>query len=354
MSESQLNQYLDQDGTWMQGEGPESDIVISSRACLARNVEGKRFSHHAEPEERKELHDELRQRISSIGRFDSYDYVDLEECDDIDSSFLVERHLITRELAEADWSRGVAIQPDESSSIMINEQDHLLMQVLRSGFRVQDTWEYLDEMDDLMEETVQYAFSSKYGYLTASPTSAGTALRVSATVHLPVLELTDHMDKVYESLSRVHFAAQPLYGEGAAASGDLFRIYNKATLNSSEQEFTDQLAEMVEEIVQFEREWRDRMMEEEPNELEDRVWRAVGTLTHARSLSVQEASHCLSALRLGVTMEILEDIPLFAINRMFVMSLPGHLQKQLNLELDPEVRDRRRANYLRDAVADFV
>lgn len=338
----------------MSGDGEKSDIVVSSRSRLARNVDGWSFSNRASEEEMEELETKLREDLEAVPRTESFDYVSMDDVSELDREFLVERHLISTELAGADWSRGVAIEPNERSSIMINEEDHLRLQVIRSGFNLEETWNELNDIDAELEKRVNFAFSPKYGYLTACPTNTGTGLRVSVMLHLPVLNLTDHMNKVYQSLSRINFTARGLYGEGTEASGDLFQISNQTTLNKSEEEFIDQLREMVPEIVQFEREWRERMLDEQPVELKDRIWRAVGTLKYSHRLSADEAAQCLSALRLGVSMGIVEDMPISEINRIFGLSLPAHLQKHVNLELDSERRNQRRANFLRETISEYL
>ncbi len=349
MSDQQLEQYIDHTGEWLKDEGTDSDIVISSRVRLARNVEGYPFSHRASDEKLSAIHETVRSRLDQIDALGNHDYYRVNELSDLDTSFLAERHLISSEFAELDWERGVAVTPDERISIMVNEEDHLRLQVIRSGANLDTSWQHLNRLDDQLESFVKFAFSPKYGYLTACPTNAGTALRVSVMLHLPVLNLTNQMDNVFQSLSNVNFTTRGLYGEGTQASGDLFQISNQVTMNKSEQEFIDQMAGMIPEIIRFEREWRERMLDEEPMKLKDRIFRAVGTLKNAYSITSDEATECLSALRLGISLDLL-DMPLSEVNEMFLYSQPAHLQKKLNLELNKEQRNQRRASYLRDSV----
>jgi protein arginine kinase len=349
MSSLDTEHYLDQTGEWLKGEGPESDIVISSRARLARNVEGFPFSHRASGEKLQSIQEDVRSRLDNLDSLGEYEYVEVDQISDLDTSFLAERHLISSELAEVDWERGVAVTPDERVSIMVNEEDHLRIQSIRSGCNLEETWEQLNKLDDELESFVKYAFSPKYGYLTACPTNAGTALRVSVMLHLPVLNLANQMDNVFQSLSKVNFTSRGLYGEGTQASGDLYQISNQVTMNKSEEDFINQMNEMIPEIVKFEREWRDRMLEERPTELKDRIYRAAGTLSNAYSISSDEATECLSALRLGISLDLI-DMPLSRVNRMFLFAQPAHLQKKLDLELNKEQRDQHRASYLRESV----
>jgi len=351
---SNVSNYLDSTGEWLKNEGAESDIVMSSRARLARNVDGWPFSHRASADELSSIQDEVYGTFDRIDALGEHDYFRLDELSELDTELLVERHLISSELAEVDWSRGVAVKPDERVSIMINEEDHLRVQSIRSGLNLEDTWEQLDRMDRELETCIKYAFSPKYGYLTACPTNAGTALRVSVMLHLPVLNLTDQMENVFQSLSNVNFTTRGLYGEGTQSSGDFYQISNQVTMNKSEEEFIYQMQEMIPEIVRYEREWRERMFDERPIELKDRIYRAVGTLKNAHSISSEEATQCLSALRLGVNVGLIDDVPVEEINRMFLFSQPAHLQKKLELELKKEQRDQRRANYLRESVSEYL
>ncbi len=349
-----LDHYLESTGEWLRNEGMDSDIVMSSRARLARNVDGWPFSHRASEEDLQSILEDVYSQVAQLQSLGEHDYYQLDEMSDLDTELLVERHLISSELAEASWSRGVVVKPDERVSIMINEEDHLRIQSIRSGLNLDETWDQLDRLDRELETYIKYAFSPKYGYLTACPTNAGTALRVSVMLHLPILNLTDQMENVFQSLSNVNFTTRGLYGEGTQASGDFYQISNQVTMNKSEEQFIRQMKEMVPEIVQYEREWRDRMLEERPIELKDRIFRAIGTLKNAYSISSEEAAQCLSAVRLGVSLDLVDDIPLTELNKLFLFSQPAHLQKKLDLELEKQQRDQRRANYLRDVVSSYL
>ncbi len=349
-----ISRYLNSTGEWLQNDGASSDIVMSSRARLARNVDGWPFSHRASADDLEAVQEEVCSRFDELDTLGEHDYFRLDELPELDAELLVERQLISSELASADWSRGVAVKPDERVSIMVNEEDHLRIQSIRSGLNLKDTWEQLNTLDRELETCIKYAFSPKYGYLTACPTNAGTAMRVSVMLHLPVLDLTNQMENVFQSLSNVNFTTRGLYGEGSQASGDFYQISNQVTMNKSEEEFIEQMEEMIPEIVQYEREWRQRMLDERPVDLKDRIYRAIGTLSNAYSISSEEAAQCLSAIRLGVSLDLIEDIPLKELNRMFLLSQPAHLQKNLELELNQEQRGQRRANFLRETISEYL
>lgn len=346
-----VSELLDQPCEWIRGEGEESDIVISSRARLARNIQGFPFSHKASDSETEELEATLKEKCSRISPLDDSYYISIPELSEESSQFLVERHLISQEHAEGSGQRSVIFDRNERIAIMLNEEDHLRMQVMRSGFNLSDAWDTLDEMDTKLEDEVVYAFSPKYGYLTSCPTNTGTALRISVMLHLPILNMADEMKNVFNSLSQINFTARGLYGEGTEASGDFFQISNQVTMNHSETEFIDQLSEMVPEIVQFENKWRERMYEDDPILLEDRIWRGYGTLQNARKISSEEALQCLSAVRLGASTGFIDDISMEDINELVLHSLPAHLQKKKGKSLDSDERDHYRAEFIRSKLS---
>src|SRR5580700_418540 len=200
-------------GEWLRGSGPESDIVVSSRIRLARNLAAFPFSNRATSHQKAE----------------------------IDRQFLVERQLISRELATSDGPRGVAITPAENVSLMVNEEDHLRLQVMRSGLALDEAWQDIDRIDDMLEQRVSYAFHDDFGYLTACPTNVGTGMRSSVMVHLPALVMTKEIDKVFRALQKINLAVRGLYGEGSRASGDFYQISNQVTLGKSETQILNEI-----------------------------------------------------------------------------------------------------------------
>jgi len=201
-------------GEWLRGSGPESDIVISSRIRLARNLADFPFIARATDSDRAEIGRILRGRIEKLheaGRFHGQlIYVDVSALEAVGRQFLVERQLISREHADADGARAVVIDQREQVSVMINEEDHLRLQVMKSGLDLGAAWEEINELDDLIEKRVTYAYNDRFGYLTACPTNVGTGIRVSVMLHLPALVITRQIDKVFRSLQKINLAVRGL------------------------------------------------------------------------------------------------------------------------------------------------
>jgi len=347
-----LTDLVHQPGEWLRGVGADSDIVISTRVRLARNVAGYPFVSRLRPQQRAELAHLLCESIVEDGVVPECDYFDLKVASEIERRLLVERHLISREHEEAEGDRGVAIRRNESVSIMVNEEDHLRIQVLRSGFELEEAWRSINEIDTALGERVPYAFSERLGFLTACPTNVGTGLRASVMLHLPALEIGKQLEKVFHAVAKINLIVRGLYGEGTQAIGSLYQISNQVTLGKAEQDIIREIQGVIPEIVENERRARQFILERSRPQLEDRVWRAYGMLTNARVISSNETIALLSHLRLGVHLGILSDVDISAVNHLFVHTLPAHLQIIEGRELDAQTRDIARANYIRKCLAE--
>src|SRR5437763_7606811 len=236
-------------GEWLRGSGPESDIVISSRVRLARNLAAFPFSNRSSGYQKSEIEALLRDRIAKLEMDPKLGYLNVPTLSTLDRQFLVERQLISRELASAEGPRGVALGPQETVSLMVNEEDHLRLQVMRSGFTLDQTWEEIDKVDDNLEQRVTYAFSEEFGYLTACPTNVGTGMRASVMLHLPALEHTKQIDKVFRALQKINLAVRGLYGEGSRASGHFYQISNQVTLRRSEPKILNEIRDGIQTIL---------------------------------------------------------------------------------------------------------
>ncbi len=334
-------------GEWLRGAGPEADIVISSRVRLARNVEGFPFIPQLPVERRTELETMLRDRVLETSFAHRMFYVNLRQLEPVDRLLLVERHLISREHMNNDGDRGVAFSEQEMVSIMTNEEDHLRLQVMRSGLQVQEAWGEIDRIDDLLEKHIRYSFSPEFGYLTACPTNAGTGMRVSVMLHLPALVLTKQIEKVFHAVAKVNLAVRGLYGEGTQASGDFYQISNQVTLGVSEQDLVNEFQAVVPKIIEYERRVRDELVKDDRRRLEDRVWRAYGMLKSARQISSDETIEHLSLVRLGVNLGLLNSMEISSVNQLFIQTQPGHLQKVTGRVLKAQERDVARADFIR-------
>ena len=274
-------------------------------------------------------------------------YLNVEDLEEVDRQFLVERQLISRELAASEGARAVVIDPAERFSVMINEEDHLRIQVMHSGLDLASTWQQINELDDIIEEQVTYAFSNKLGYLTACPTNVGTGVRVSVMLHLPALVITRQIEKVFKSLQKINLAVRGLYGEGSTAMGDFYQISNQITLGMTEEELTKKVADVVPVLIDYERQAREFLVRESHETLHDRVSRAYGILRTAQTISSEETMHLLSSVRMGINLGLISDLDIPTINKLFIHTQPAHLQKLSGLALDKSDRNIERATYLR-------
>ncbi|MCA9237063.1 MAG: protein arginine kinase [Planctomycetales bacterium] len=346
-----LDELAQSTGEWLRGSGPESDIVVSSRVRLARNLADFPFISRATEADRVEIEKILHGRIESLqvsGRApQDLMYVDVGELPAIDRQFLVERQLISREHAESEGARAVAIDKAEQFSVMINEEDHLRIQVMHSGLDLAAAWQQADELDDMVEEHVTYAFNDRLGYLTACPTNVGTGLRVSVMLHLPALVITRQIEKVFKSLQKINLAVRGLYGEGSQATGDFYQISNQLTLGQTEEELAKKVADVVPVLIEYERQARDFLVRESHDTLHDRVSRAFGILRTAQTITSEETMHLLSSVRMGVNLGLIGELPIPMINKLLIHTQPAHLQKLAGMELDQSDRNVERATYLR-------
>ena len=343
----ELDDLTRNSGEWLRGSGPESDIVISSRIRLARNLADYPFITRASENDRTEIEQSLHGCILGIQEKSRMLYVDVEELTGVDRQFLIERQLISREHAESSGTRAVAIDLGERFSLMINEEDHLRIQVMQSGLNLDEAWKQVNRIDDLVEKSVTYAYHDHLGYLTACPTNVGTGMRVSVMLHLPALVITQQIDKVFRSLQKISLAVRGLYGEGSQAMGDFYQISNQITLGRSERDLIKQVGDIVPVIIDYERQARQFLVKEGQQNLHDRVSRAYGILRNAQTISSEETMHLLSSVRMGVNLGLIEDLEIPTVNELFIHTQPAHLQKLSGVELDTTDRNIERARYLR-------
>src|SRR3954447_4494905 len=343
-----LKDLTTQAGEWLRGVGPMSEIVISSRIRLARNIAGQRFLTRMTRHQRQATENKVRETILAAQLSPETLYVDLESAPEVDRQLLVERHLISKQHASSEGARGVAIGESETLSIMVNEEDHLRIQVLRSGLQLEEAWEQINAIDDKLESKLDFAFHPRFGYLTACPTNVGTGIRVSVMLHLPALKLTGEIEKVFRAAKDMRLAVRGLYGEGTEATGDFYQISNQTTLGKSEEEFISDFKHLViPKIIDYEHQARRLLVKERTVALDDKVFRALGALRFARLISSEDTLGFLSHLRLGVNLERLKDIDLRTINELFLLSQPAHLQKVQGKKLEGDVRRAARAEYIR-------
>ena len=342
---------INRPGEWLRGSGPDSEIIISSRVRLARNLALYPFAARLSMAERAEVHRKLRDIILSEGLATPEMYIELTDAGELERRLLVERHLNSREHSDSDGRRGVAVGDGEIVSIMVNEEDHLRIQVMKSGMQLSEAWKIADRTDDVIESHVQYAYDRELGYLTACPTNVGTGMRVSVMLHLPALVITRQIAKVFQAVSRLNLAVRGLYGEGTDATGHFYQISNQSTLGRSETQITTSVESAMPQVVRFELAAREALVNKERSRLEDRVWRAYGMLQNARMVSSEETLTLLSAVRMGVQLGLLPGPNVETINELLLTTQPAHLQALHGRELPIDERDCIRAEHLRSLMS---
>lgn len=335
-------------GEWLRGSGPESDVVISTRIRLARNVSADPFPPRASDETKAAVESLLREPVCRQFANQEFTYLRLDQLTQLDGQFLVERQMISREHAEGTGPRGVAINASETTSVMINEEDHLRMQSLRSGFAVDECWQEANAVDDSLQQAVTFAYSPQFGFLTACPTNVGTGMRVSVMVHLPALVMTKEIQKVFQAMQRMGLAVRGLYGEGSQAMGDFYQISNQTTLGRSEAQILANVKRMVPDILSYERRARQALLKDARAQLHDKVSRAFGILQSARTITAEETMHLLSSVRLGLSLGLVSGVTIPDLNVLFIHTQPAHLQKLHQTSLESKDRNAARAAFLRD------
>lgn len=333
-------------GEWLRGSGPESDIVMSSRIRLARNLADYPFIKRCNDIDKANIESTIRERMIANEGLANLNFINVAELSLLDRQLLVERQLISRELANSEGARSVAIDRQEQLSLMVNEEDHLRLQVIKSGLDLEGAWSLINDIDDHIESCLTYAFNEDLGYLTACPTNVGTGMRVSVLVHLPALVITKQIEKVFRSAQKINLVVRGLYGEGTQAMGDFYQVSNQITLGKSESELIALVADVIDVVLKYERKARDFLINEKQNDLFDKVSRAYGMLQSAQQISSEETMHLLSRVRMGVSLGLIGNLEIPEINQLFIQTQPAHLQKIHSSELDTDARNIERANYL--------
>ncbi|MBA3684103.1 MAG: protein arginine kinase [Planctomycetes bacterium] len=324
-----------------------SDIVISSRIRLARNLATFPFQRKLSRNRQQDLVAQLATKVTKATAWPSPLTLQMTELSEVERAALVERQLISRDLATGKRPAAVHVSPDETCSLMINEEDHLRLQVITPGLSLRKGIEQAVALDQSLEPHVEWAVHPQYGYLSACPTNTGTGLRASVMLHLPALAETQELRQVLRGLGKLHMTVRGLHGEGSEASGHYYQVSNQRSLGSTEQEIVDAIVETVDKIVAYEELARQALLDNNRPKLEDRAWRAWGLLTHARTLTYDELIDQLSWLRLGAALAILPAQDWTVLDRIFLQGQPAHLQLQHDHAAIPEARDRLRADLVR-------
>lgn len=336
--------------SWMDSDGPDASIVISSRVRVARNLAGIPFPHLLDPEKSMEVINEVKKALENREASDligNLEFSLLNDLSPLERQILVDKHLISPDLLNNFQYKAVAIRDDEAVSVMINEEDHLRIQCILSGLRMKEAWTIANNIDDGLEKTLEYAFSEKLGYLTSCPTNTGTGLRASVMLHLTGLKITNQLGGVFNAIGKLGLTVRGLYGEGTEALGDLFQISNQITLGQSEEEIINNIISITRQILAQEQASRQVLYRERRGVVEDRVYRAYGILSHARILTLEETMRMLSDLRLGVELKIISGVQDKLLNELMVKIRPAFLIKTAGQEMSKSQMDAARADLIR-------
>ncbi len=337
---------------WLEASGPHADIVLSTRLRLARNLQGHAFSPRLREAERVQIYERVRQAAEQHSDLKGGIAFDLGNLSTLSRRVLLERHLISRELAgdngtAPDRGAGLILGPRDTIGVMINEEDHLRLQTIASGLRLREEYRRMDRLDEELGAQIPFAYHQEFGFLTSCPTNVGTGLRASVLIHLPGLVLTKQIGQVLQGLAQMGLTFRGLYGEGSEVIGNFFQISNQTTLGKSEEDLLDQLQKIVAKVIQVESEKRTVLMRDAASVMEDKIWRAYGLLRHARSLSFEEMMNLLSGVRLGVSMNLLSGVRVYTLNKIMIYAQTAHLEQAAGHSLTEAESDLHRATFVR-------
>ncbi len=343
--------------SWLDASGPHREIVLSTRVRIARNLQGYPFSVRAKTSDRAAILSTVRDVLERTGVLRDPVLVEVDQLGPRERQLLLERHLVSRELVgatgvEKPSSSALAAAAEEPVGLMINEEDHLRLQSLASGFSPRDTWRRVDALDEALGSVLPYAYHHEFGHLTSCPTNCGTGLRASVLIHLPGLVLTKEINKVLQGITQVGLTFRGLYGEGSEVIGNLFQVSNQTTLGKSEEDLIDHLQKIVGQVIEYEQKARAVLLRDAPSVIEDKVWRAYGLLRYARSLAFDEMMNLLSGVRLGLSLKLLSGPSVYVLNRTMVFAQNAHLEEASEGQLSTGELDIQRANYVRKALAE--
>lgn len=334
---------------WMREDGPENDIVLSTRIRLARNFQEEVFPVYASGSSLKRVNQFMQQTFedSSFETYEQLMHIKMDQLSPISKRVLVEKHLISPYLVKAKEASSL-ISKNEQLSIMINEEDHLRIQLYFPGFQLSKGLEEAFRIDNWLEEKIDFAFDEHVGYLTSCPTNVGTGLRASVMLHLPALILTKQLNRMMPAINQLGFVVRGIYGEGSEALGNVFQVSNQITLGKTEEEIVLDLESVILKLMEAERKARQHLLNHSPIHVENKIYRAYGLLKHSRIMESAEAATLISHVRLGIDLGFIEDVSHHILNELIVLTQPGFLQHYAKKVLTADERDILRATFIRE------
>lgn len=333
---------------WYLQNGKDSDVIISSRVRLSRNIEGIPFVQKCSENELKSITSKLKEIVPSIGY--GLKYIELKDLDDISKQVLVEKHLISPEFARSrNPYSAIIINDEENICIVVNEEDHIKLQIFSSGLEVENLLNLAIEIDQTIEKLIPYSFSKKYGYLTACPTNVGTGLKISVLAHLPALAITGNIRKVLNAVNNLGMNLRGIYGEGSKIEGDLYQISNTQTLGVTEKEITKNLKLISQKVIEQERLAR-KILTKNSLELEDKVYRDFGVLSNAVKLTESETPELISSVKLGTDLGIINELNDTKVSKLMLETKPASIQKRVGKRLTIEEQEMERAKIVKSII----
>lgn len=330
---------------WYTETGKDSDVILSSRVRLARNIKGIPFPERADADSQQKVIDICKAAVSS-GETE-LTFIDIGAMKDFEKQAIAEQHIISPQMMDDKIKRGLLLSSDSSKSVLINEEDHLRIQCMAPGFDLAKCFENANIIDDAIEQSADYAFDSHLGYLTCCPTNLGTGMRASVMVHLPALTMSGNINSIIDSLSQLGMTVRGIFGEGSKATGNIYQISNQMTLGESEENIIERFEQIITEVVEKERELRRRIYEADRYRIEDKLMRSYGILTNAIVMTSSEAMARLSDVRFGVELGIIKNVDLQKLNKVMYEILPANIVKNYNLT-DAGERDLKRAEIIKE------
>lgn len=330
---------------WLETTGVDEDVVVSTRIRIARNIKEYKFPNLIGNEDSDALTEDIKQALKIVG--EDYQFYSNRSLNEVERNVFVEKHLISPNLSRKVDKGSFFVRKDERTTIMINEEDHIRIQVLFPGLNLEEGWQICTDIDDELEKNINYAFHEKFGYLTACPTNTGTGLRASVMLHLPALSMIGQINNVMESLRKMGLTVRGLYGEGSKALGNLYQISNQTTIGEKEEDTIKKINKIVYQIIARERNSRKYLLDKDGVELEDKIFRSLGILNYSRVISTLEAMNHLSNVKLGTDMGIIKHIKSKQIINLMLDIQPASIQNIQNENIEDKQVDILRGETLR-------
>lgn len=333
---------------WLSGDGPESEIVLSCRMRIARNLHEFPFEIKLDEVRDHQLLDFLK---VALGKVATGQYVDMSKLSPLEVHGLLESHLVSPAFIQSERRRALYVLDDSCTSVMLNEEDHLRLQSVTPGLSLSEAYRRVSGLESRLDEEVEFAFDEEFGYLSSCPTNMGNGLRAVIFLHLPALVLTKEVEKILRGVLQIGLAVRGIYGEGSEIKGNLFQISNQITLGQKEEEVLEIMEKIARQLIDFERKARDTMLENAHLELHDKIFRAEAILKSARAISTDEVVNLTSAVRLGVGLGLIKGLTIRTLNEILVFTRSANLQLLYDRTMEAPERDQMRAEYIRGRLA---